>query len=62
MILNQWKASFYDLGDKRKIETEAVGDTSKRISEVFRGLEKTLAVRYYIGEGYFEAHKILIDK
>ena len=28
--------------DKRKIETEAVGDTKKIISEMFRGLEKTL--------------------
>ena len=28
---------------KRQIETEAVGDTKERVSEVFRGLEKTLA-------------------
>ena len=27
----------------RKIETEAVGDTKKRVSEVLRGLETTLA-------------------
>ena len=33
----------YDWGDKRKIETEAVGDSKKRVSEVFQGLEKTLA-------------------
>ena len=28
--------------DKRKIEKTAVGDTKKRFSEMFRGLEKTL--------------------
>ena len=33
---------------KRKIETGAVGDTKKRISDVFRGLEKTLALVCYI--------------
>ena len=27
----------------KKIETAAVGDTKKRVSEVFRGLETTLA-------------------
>ena len=30
----------YDLGDKRKIKTEAVGDTKKCFSELFRGLKK----------------------
>ena len=34
------KVFSYDWGDKRKIETEPVGDTKKRISEVFRGLKK----------------------
>ena len=33
---SQWKAFCYDF------ETEAVGDTRKRVLEVFRGLEKTL--------------------
>ena len=33
----------YDWGDKSKIETGAVGDSKKNISEVFRGLEKTPA-------------------
>ena len=28
---------------KKKIETEAVDDTKKHVSEEFRGLEKTLA-------------------
>ena len=37
------KAFCYDWGDKRKIETGAVGDTRKGISEVFRVLEKLLA-------------------
>ena len=37
------KAFCYDLGDKRKIKTGAVGDTKKLVSEVFRGLENTLA-------------------
>ena len=37
------KAFCYDWGHKRKIETRAVGDTKKRISEIFRGLRKTLA-------------------
>ena len=30
-------------GDKRNIETGAVGDTKQWVSEVFGGLEKTLA-------------------
>ena len=34
---------FYDCGDKKKFETGAVGDTKKRVSEVYRGLEKMLA-------------------
>ena len=37
------KAFCCDWEDKRKIETGAVGDTRKRVSEVFRGLEKSLA-------------------
>ena len=37
------KAFFYHWGDKRKIETGAIGDTKKRVSEVFRELEITLA-------------------
>ena len=34
------KAFYYDWGDKIIIETGAVGDTEKRVSEVFRGVEK----------------------
>ena len=37
------KVFFYNWGDKRKIETGAVGVTKKRVSKVFRGLGKTLA-------------------
>ena len=37
------KAFCYDWGDKRKIETGAICDTKKCVSEVFRGLEKILA-------------------
>ena len=37
------KTFCYDWGDGRKTETGAVGDTKQRVSEVFRGLEKTLA-------------------
>ena len=40
---SQWKVFCYDLGDKRKIETGAVSDTKICVSDVFRGLEKTLA-------------------
>ena len=36
----KWKAFCYDWGDKNKIETAAVGNTKKLVSEVFRGLEK----------------------
>ena len=36
------KAFCNDWEDKRKIETRAVGDTRKRVSEMFRGLEKSL--------------------
>ena len=39
---DQWKAFSYDWGDKRKIETGAVGDTKKRASGVLWGLKKTL--------------------
>ena len=35
--------SCYDWGDKIKIETGALDDTKKRLSEEFRGLEKTLS-------------------
>ena len=34
---------FYDWVDKRKIETGAVGDTKKHVSEVLRQLEQMLA-------------------
>ena len=37
------KAFCSDWEDKRKIETGFIGDIKKAISEVFRGLEKTLA-------------------
>ena len=40
---SQWKAFCYDWGYRREIETEVVGDTKKCISEVIRGLEKTLS-------------------
>ena len=36
---------------KEKSKTGTVGDTKKRILEVFRGLEKTLEYVYYIGGG-----------
>ena len=42
------------------METEAVGKSKKCVSEVFRGLEKTLEWVYE--GGYFEAVKIVIDK
>ena len=51
-----------DWGDKRKIETLAVDDTKKRVSEMFRGLEKRWC-QWIISEGgYFEGDKIDIDK
>ena len=34
---------FVMIEEIKKIETEAVGDTKKSVSEEFRGLEKTLA-------------------
>ena len=34
--------------EKRNIETGVVGDAKKRVSEGFRGMEKTLAYVYYI--------------
>ena len=37
------KGFCYDEGDKRKIETGAVGDTKKRVSDVFPGFKKRLA-------------------
>ena len=37
------KALYYNWGDKRKIEAAAVDCNKKRVSEVFRGLVKTLA-------------------
>ena len=48
------KAFCYDWADKRKIETGAVGDTKRRVSEVFRELRNTLAQMYYIWGDYFE--------
>ena len=42
--VSQWKALCYDWADKRKIETRAVGDTKKRISQVFRVLQKNALV------------------
>ena len=51
-----------DWGDKRKIETGAVGDIKKRVSEAFRELKKTLAYVYFISGGYFEGDKIVIAK
>ena len=50
-VSDERKAFCYDWRDKRKIETEAVGDIKKRVSEVFLGLEKTLAKVYYIWAG-----------
>ena len=47
--------------DKRKIETGVVEDTKKRISEVFRGLEKNASISGIISEGgYFKGDKIVI--
>ena len=40
---NERKAFYYDGGDERKIETGAVDDAKKRVSEVFRQLEEMLA-------------------
>ena len=45
------KAFCDDWGDKRKIETGAVGDIKKHISKGFRRVG-----------GYFEGHKLVIDK
>ena len=51
----------YNWGNKRKIETEAVGDTKKSVSEVFRGLEKNPGVSVlYLRGGYFAGDKIVI--
>ena len=60
----QWKAFCYDWRDKRKIETGAVGDTKKRVSEVFQGLEKNTAisVRIISEDGYFKEDKVVIVK
>ena len=41
-------------GDKRKIETGAVGDTKKSVSEGFRGLEKRWYKCVITEESYFE--------
>ena len=38
-------------GDQRKIETGAVGDTKKRLSEVFRRLEKNPGISIFIWRG-----------
>ena len=40
----KWKAFCYDCEDKIKIDTEAVGDTKKRILEVFPRLEKNAGI------------------
>ena len=48
---SQCKAFCYDCGDKRKIETGAIGNTKKRDSDVYRGLEITLALVYHIWVG-----------
>ena len=40
------KAFCYNWRDQRKIETGAVDDSNKRVSEVFRGFEKTLTEVY----------------
>ena len=52
----------YDWGEERKTETVAGGDTKKRVSEVFRELEKKLASVYYTRGDYFEGDKIVIGK
>ena len=42
---------------------EAVGDIKKRVSEMFRGLEKKRWHKCFISEGrYFEWNKLVIDK
>ena len=57
------KAYCYDWRDKRKIETQAVGDTKMRLSEMFREVEKKRWHKCIISEGgYFEGDKIVIDK
>ena len=38
------KSICYDWGDKRYFETRAVGDTKKRVWEVFWGLEKAAGI------------------
>ena len=60
----EMKAFSYNWGDKRKIETRAVVDGKKRVSEVFRGLEKNagISVLYLRGGGHIEGDKIVIDK
>ena len=42
--IDERQAFCYDWGDKRKLETGAVGDTKKRVSEVFRGLFKNACI------------------
>ena len=43
LATDERKAFCYNGGDRRKIKIVAVSDTKKRVSKVFRGLEKTLA-------------------
>ena len=38
------KVFYYDWGDKWKIETGALGDTKKYVSEAFRRLEKNAGI------------------
>ena len=56
------KAFCFDWGDQRKIETRAVDDTKKRVSEVFRGLEKSWHKCIILEGSYFEGNKMVIDK
>ena len=59
---SQWKADCYDWEDKRKIETGAVGDSKKCVSEVFRELKRKSWHKCIIAEGgYSEGDKIVID-
>ena len=58
-----WNGFSYDWGGKRKIETVAVGDTKKRVSEVFRGLEKKAGISVlYLRGVTLEGKKLVIDK
>ena len=48
--------------DKRKIGTEAVVNTKKRVSEMFRALEKRWHKCITFEGGYFERDNIVVDK